>query len=96
MESLRVSAPSQDVPISGVGWNVTSPYLPAQQPAGAMNWCIGCIGEAVKRDETPSGIFESPGSAVSPASLYLEQLRERLGPKALENIGYPGAAQRVQ
>ena len=37
---------------------------------------------------TLSGIFENPGSAVVPASLYLEQLRERLGPKALRNIGY--------
>jgi hypothetical protein len=61
-----------------------------------MNRCIGCIGEAVTRAETPSGIFENPGAAVSPASLDLEQLRERLGPKALENIGYPGAAQGVK
>ena len=41
-------------------------------------------------------IFEHSGAAVSPASLYLEQLRERLGPKALDNIGYPGAAQGVK
>ena len=53
-----------------------------------MNWCIGCIGEAVTRAETPSGIFENPGAAATPASLYLEQLRERLGPKALRSIGY--------
>jgi hypothetical protein len=79
-----------------VAWNVTSPYLLVQQPPGAMNWCIGCIGEAVVRADTPSGIFENPGAAVAPASLYLEQLRERLGPKALENIGYPGAAQGVR
>jgi hypothetical protein len=79
-----------------VAWNVTSPYLLVQQPPGAMNWCIGCIGEAVMRAETPSGIFENPGAAVSPASLYLEQPRERLGPKALEDIGYPGSAQSVK
>jgi hypothetical protein len=71
-----------------VGWNVSSPYLLVQQPPGAMNWCIGCIGEAVTSANIPSGIFDSAGTAVIPSSLYLEQLRERLGDVALENIGY--------
>src|SRR5258708_5010948 len=44
-----------------VGWNITSPFLLVQQPPGAMNWCIGCIGEPVTRADTPSGIFENPG-----------------------------------
>jgi len=38
--------------------------------------------------EIPSETIESPGVAVSPASLYLAQLRERLGPEALSRIGY--------
>lgn len=71
-----------------VAWNVTSPYLLVQQPPGAMNWCIGCIGESVTAANLPSGIFDSPGTPVTPSSLYLEQLRERLGDAALANIGY--------
>lgn len=71
-----------------VAWNVSSPYLLVQQPPGAMNWCIGCIGEAVNSSNLPSGIFDSPGMPVTPSSLYLEQLRERLGDAALVNIGY--------
>ena len=71
-----------------VAWNVASPFLLVQQPPGAMNWCIGCVGERLSKDDTPSGTFDSYGAAVSPASLYLEQLRERLGDQALANIGY--------
>jgi hypothetical protein len=70
----------------GVAWNVTSPFLLVQAPPGAMNWCIGCVGEQVKTE--PVGIFDSPGKAVEPASLYLEQLRERLGEAAVKAIGY--------
>jgi len=61
-----------------VGWNVSSPFLLVQQPPGAMNWCIGCTGKPVKLGETPTGTFDSPNAPVLPASLYLEQLRERL------------------
>lgn len=75
----------------GVAWNVTSPFLVVQQPPGAMNWCIGCVGESMTTAGTPVGTFDSPGKPVSPKSLYLEQLRERLGDDALANIGY-GAA----
>jgi hypothetical protein len=63
-----------------VGWNVTSPFLLVQQPPGAINWCIGCTGTPVRQGDIPSGIFDSPGAPVIPASLYLEQLRERLSP----------------
>ncbi|SPF55884.1 conserved exported hypothetical protein [Candidatus Sulfopaludibacter sp. SbA4] len=61
-----------------VAWNVTSPFLLVEQPPGTMNWAIGCTGKPVSAGE-PSGIFDSPNSPVAPASLYLEQLRERLG-----------------
>jgi hypothetical protein len=71
-----------------VAWNVTSPFLLIQQPPGAMNWCIGCIGAAVKAGNTPNGIFDSPGKTVVPESLYLHQLRDRLGQDALRNLGY--------
>jgi hypothetical protein len=71
-----------------VAWNVSSPFLLVQQPPGAMNWCIGCIGAPVTIGRTPNGIFDSPGKMVHPSSLYLQQLRDRLGPDAVRNIGY--------
>ena len=80
-----------------VGWNVKSDYLLLQQPPGAMNWCIGCTtrfsavswnGQPIPAPEIPSDTIESPGKAVTPASLYLQQLRDRLGDSALRNIGH--------
>jgi hypothetical protein len=71
-----------------VAWNVTSPFFLVQQPPGAMNWCIGCVGKAVTVPDIPNGIFDSPGTMVVPASLYLHQLRDRVSPDALRNIGY--------
>lgn len=80
---------------SGIGWsvawNVSSPFLLVEQPPSAVNWCIGCIGTPVKSGNTPGGIFDSPGTMVAPSSLYLQQLRDRLGPEALANIGYATA-----
>jgi hypothetical protein len=78
----------------GVAWNLSSPYLLLQQPPGSQNWCIGCKGEIVTHAPAgssttpPNGIFDSPGAPVTPASLYLAQLCERLGPRAVANIGY--------
>jgi hypothetical protein len=71
-----------------VGWNVSSPFLLVQQPPGSLNWCIGCTGTAVKQGEIPNGIYDSPGRPVEPSSLYLAQLRERMGDDAPANIGY--------
>jgi hypothetical protein len=73
-----------------VGWNVTSPYLLADAAPGSENWCIGCVG-AKGSSSDPHGIYESLGTKVDlgqTGSLYLEQLRERLGNQALANIGY--------
>jgi hypothetical protein len=36
----------------------------------------------------PNGIYDSLGTNVTPGSLYLAQLKERLGSEALHNIGY--------
>lgn len=80
-----------------VAWNVKADYLLIQQPPGSMNWCIGCTGRytpilwhgnAIELPTFPSQAIESPNDPVEPASLYLWQLRERLGETALENIGY--------
>ena len=71
-----------------VAWNVSSPFLLVQQPPGVMNWCIGCIGTPVTVSGGAKGIFDSLGKMVEPASLYLQQLRDRLGPGAVRAIGY--------
>jgi hypothetical protein len=81
-----------------VAWNCVAKTYVVQQPPGAFNWAIGCIGESVPtarpfdtEPTLPVGTFESPGEPVTPQSLYLTQLAERLGPKALKNIGYSSA-----
>jgi hypothetical protein len=87
----------------GVVWNSTAKSFVIQMPPGAANWAIGNRGEqALGKMPTfdprpdlspelpplPQGIIESQGTPVTPASLYLEQLRERLGAQAPQNIGY--------
>jgi len=73
-----------------VAWNVTTPSLKVEAAPGTENWCIGCVGQKASTSQ-PAGIFESLGTKVElgeTGSLYLEQLRERLGDQALINIGY--------
>lgn len=82
-----------------VSWNNTAVRFLIQNPPGVLNWSIGDIGnqrsasmpifDAAKRPTLPQGVVESSGTHVEPASLYLEQLRERLGPQAVAAIGYP-------
>jgi len=62
-----------------VAWNVQSPFLVVQQPPGTLNWCIGCTGKPTSSNTGPNAIFDSLNNPVEPKSLYLEQLRERLG-----------------
>jgi len=70
-----------------------------QMPPGSANWGIGNRGEqTLEKMPTfdrgpelpmlPQGLIDSQGRPVAPASLYLEQLKERLGEQALKNIGY--------
>ncbi|WP_282937339.1 hypothetical protein [Paenibacillus sp. RC67] len=70
-----------------VAWNVTAPKLLVSQAPGTMNWCIGCVGSKSSSND-PIGVYDSFGTKVTPSSLYLTQLKERLGPQALTNIGY--------
>jgi hypothetical protein len=70
-----------------VAWNVTTPFFLVSAAPGTENWCIGGIGAKTSTSD-PDGIYDQLGSIVTPNSLYLEQLRERLGDQALENIGY--------
>ena len=79
-------------------WNNQAKRFVVQNPPGALNWSIGDVGKHAREPmpvfgapmgpPLPSGIVESPGSHVAPDSLYLEQLRERMGPDALRAIGY--------
>lgn len=78
-----------------VAWNCVAKSFVVQRPPGAYNWAIGCIGqrELLPRPFDsgpllPEGTFDSHGQPVTPRSLYLAQLQERLGPQALINIGY--------
>jgi hypothetical protein len=79
-----------------VVWNCQAKSFLVQQPPGSMNWAIGCKGaESSKampggdaKTILPNGIFASANQTVAPASLYLAQLRERLGEAAVRNIGY--------
>jgi hypothetical protein len=79
----------------GVMWNCVAKDYVVQNPPGAMNWMIGCVGEnkAMPRPfgdgpMLPKGVEDSNGVPVTPQSLYLAQLAERLGAGALKAIGH--------
>lgn len=68
-------------------WNMASygGEFRVDSPLGAINWGIGCTGT----NQTGEGYWESWGTHVQPRSLYIQQLRERLGEAALENVLIP-------
>jgi hypothetical protein len=80
----------------GVAWNCSAKEYTIQNPPGSANWLIGSIGKSKLAPRpfdkgapnVPEGILDSHGVPVTPPSLYLAQLKERLGPQALKNIGY--------
>ena len=65
-------------------WNIESygGEFRVDSPPGSMNWGIGCIGV----DQTGEGYWESWGVKVQPRSLYLQQLDDRLGRNAVNNV----------
>lgn len=78
-----------------VAWNCIADSYTNQMPPGAYNWVIGSKGKKVKRSmpfnkepDVPQGVYDSYQQPVAPVSLYLAQLKQRLGEKALKNIGY--------
>lgn len=76
-------------------WNTDSAHYVLQAPPHAMNWSVGQIGERVPGKfppEEPAGIVQSPHAVVTPRSLYLQQLHDRLGEQAVINV--TTAAQR--
>lgn len=78
-----------------VAWNCVAKSFVVQQPPGAFNWAIGCKGERLSlarpfdsEPKLPEGVFDSHGQRVLPQSLYLAQLAQRLGRKAVKAVGY--------
>ncbi len=65
-------------------WNCNSYKndIKVESPPSARNWGIGCTG----LKQNGGGYWENWGNNVSPRSLYLEQLKERLGDQALINV----------
>ncbi len=79
-----------------VFWNCVGDFI-VQKPPTAQNYSFGHVGLASVifntqlQDQTkPNGHVESMDRHVAPKSLYLLQLKERLGEQALKNI-LPGA-----
>ena len=72
-----------------VYWNCSG-AITIQQPPTAQNFAIGFVGEkqppAFAQLHHPDGYYESFGHPVQPKSLYLQQLKDRLGPQAVSNI----------
>ncbi|MEM1218432.1 MAG: Ig-like domain-containing protein, partial [Bacteroidota bacterium] len=68
-------------------WNIDSygGEFRVDSPLGSRNWGIGCIGN----NQTGEGYWESWGEVVQPRSLYLQQLQDRLGVNAVDQITIP-------
>jgi hypothetical protein len=82
-----------------VVWNSEAKTLGMNTPPGSMIWSIGNRGEETDpafpiydggpaRATLQPATIDHAGAPVKPRSLYLEQLKERLGQQALKNIGY--------
>jgi hypothetical protein len=69
-------------------WNSESPMV-SDAPGGSMNWVVGGIGakrESSKTPAEPFGIWQFSTGTVKPRSLYLQQLKDRLGAAAVEAV----------
>ena len=62
-----------------------------ESPPGARNWSIGCSASS----RSGNGTFESFGTAVTPRSLYLQQLQDRLGTSGATPSPSPPSAQAL-
>ncbi len=71
-----------------VFWNCETSSICVQKPPTAQNYAIGCTGKksSGRFEDREPGHYESHGRHVAPRSLYLKQLEDRLGTKAVENI----------
>jgi len=70
-------------------WNTEHDIYVVQAPPFAMNWSVaqmGAIAPGKFPPEEPAGIVQSMGQVMAPRSLYLQQLRDRLGVQAVINV----------
>jgi hypothetical protein len=65
--------------------NPGSDTIHVDSPPGARNFGIGCDGT----NRLGAGFYEDFGTPVTPRSLYLQQLKDRLGQAAVDNIAAP-------
>lgn len=85
-----------------VAWNCTASWIRVENPPLTQNWAIGCVetsaeevrprftgGMAAKGTAGGDGYWQSKGSPVSPRSLYLGQLEDRLGAGTVQAISRP-------
>ncbi|NBR71672.1 MAG: hypothetical protein EBT75_06220 [Proteobacteria bacterium] len=72
----------------GVVWNCSAKGITVEQPPGSINWCIGSTGNYDAVSKSAQEWLYSKGVPVKPDSLYLAQLRARLGDQAVKAIGY--------
>jgi hypothetical protein len=74
-------------------WNCRSVKsdFEVESPPTARNWGIGCIGLV----QVNTGYWESWGTPVLPRSLYLQQLEERMGAQAVQDIATPQQLQNL-
>lgn len=74
-------------------WNCRSVKsdFEVESPPTARNWGIGCIGLT----QVNTGYWESWGTHVLPRSLYLQQLEERMGAQAVQDIATPQQLQNL-
>ena len=77
-------------------WNTEHAMNILEAPPYAMNWAVGLKGGLMdgKWVDEPNGIIEKKGANVVPRSLYLQQLEERLGSQAVQNITVPAQRQK--
>jgi hypothetical protein len=68
-------------------WNLVSvdDEIHVESPKGGRNWGIGCKGVR----QLGGGYWELWNSNILPRSLYLQQLEDRLGTEAVDNITIP-------
>ncbi len=69
-----------------VVWNCSAKSITVEQPPGATNWCIGSSGKYEVDEKGKNTWLFMKGSSVTPSSLYLAQLRARLGDVAVKVV----------
>jgi len=70
----------------GVVWNCSAKKITVEQPPGCINWCIGSSSYSETGSESTKEWLFSKGVPVKPESLYLAQLRARLGDQAVKAV----------